>query len=150
MNAIIERLKEKLREKGYKMTPQRRAILEVIASHPGEHLSTEEIYEFVKSNNQPDIGLATVYRTLILFADLNMISKIHLDDGLVRYEMILENEIHQHHHLICGNCGGITEVMGDWLDEIVERIENLHQFKITDHKLIMYGICKDCRTDLNE
>ncbi len=150
MNTMIENLKEKLRENGYKMTPQRRAILEVIADNPGKHLSTEEIYEYVKADNQPDIGLATVYRTLILFVDLNMISKIHLDDGLVRYEMMLDDELHQHHHLICGNCGEIIEVMEDWLDKIEERIEKLYQFKITDHKLIMYGICKNCRVDLNE
>ncbi len=142
---IIDKLKDKLRQKGYKMTPQRRSILEIIASNPGEHLSTEEIYEKVKTHNQPDIGLATVYRTLILFADLNLISKIHLDDGLVRYEMILENEVHQHHHLICENCGGIIEVKDDWLDDIEKKIENNHDFKITDHKLIMYGICKKCK-----
>ncbi len=147
MNEVIDKLKDKLREKGYKMTPQRRSILEIIVSNPGEHLSTEEIYDKVKTHNQPDIGLATVYRTLILFADLNMISKIHLDDGLVRYEMILENELHQHHHLICANCGNITEVMDDWLDDIEKKIEDSHDFKITDHKLIMYGICKNCRVD---
>ncbi len=150
MNSAVDNLKDKLREKGYKMTPQRRSILEIIASNPGKHLSTEEIYEKVKVHNQPDIGLATVYRTLILFADLNMISKIHLDDGLVRYEMILDNEVHQHHHLICANCGGITEVMDDWLDDIEQKIEENHDFKITDHKLIMYGICKHCRKDIEE
>ncbi len=148
MDFSIDTLKNKLRERGYKLTPQRRAVLDVILANPGEHLSTEEIYELVKKNNHPEIGLATVYRTLILLAELDVISKLNLDDGLVRYEINLNDDHHHHHHLICTSCGKVIEVVEDLLDELEARIEKDHEFEIYDHKLKFFGICKECKKGL--
>ena len=104
---------DKLKKKGYKFTPQRRAILEVIYGNPGNHLTSEEIYDLVKVKS-PEIGLATVYRTVQLLVELDILSKLNLDDGFVRYELDTHDEDeHHHHHLICTECGKILEVKED-------------------------------------
>lgn len=147
MLVSFETLKDKLKEKGYKLTPQRKAILDVVMANQGKHLSTEEIYDIVRKDC-PDIGLATVYRTLLLLSDLEVLSKMNLDDGCVRYELNLHEDDHQHHHLICSHCGEIQEVVDDLLEELETRIEQEFDFQIKDHKLKFYGICSKCKKTL--
>lgn len=147
MQISFETLKEKLKEKGYKLTPQRKAILDVVMANQGKHLSTEEIYDIVR-RDCPDIGLATVYRTLLLLSDLDVLSKMNLDDGCVRYELNIHEDDHQHHHLICSNCGDILEVVDDLLEDLETRIEAEFDFQIKDHKLKFYGICSKCKKTL--
>ncbi len=140
----FEIIKAQLKAKSYKLTPQRRAIMDVILNNQGEHLSTEEIYDYVKVNC-PDIGLATVYRTLQLLSEINILTKLNLDDGLARYEMNVNQNEHQHHHLICVKCNKIIEFKVDLLDELEKKIEGELQFKIKDHKLKFFGTCADCQ-----
>jgi len=135
--------KEKLKSAGYKLTPQRIAIIDAISSNKGKHLNTEEIYDIVKQRN-PEMGLATVYRTLQLLEDLEVVSSINLEDGCIRYELYRTGE-HNHHHLICSKCGEVIEVEGDLLDELEDKIEKEYHFKIVDHKLKFYGFCSKCR-----
>lgn len=140
----IEILKEKLKNTGFKMTPQRRAIIEVLIKNDSEHLSSEQIYDLVKLDC-PEIGLATVYRTMQVLDEVGIISKLSLDDGCIRYEINLKkDESHNHHHLICKKCAKIIEVKEDLLDEIEKSIENLYKFKIVDHDVKFYGICENC------
>ncbi|MEE0728856.1 MAG: transcriptional repressor, partial [Clostridium saudiense] len=80
VNVDIELLKENLKQKGYKLTPQRRAIVDIIIEKEGEHLTAEEIYDEVKKVC-PDIGLATVYRTVSLLEVIGVIFKLDLNDG---------------------------------------------------------------------
>jgi len=142
-NEKIENLKLILKEKGYKLTPQRRSILDEIIKNEGSHLTTEEIYDLVKVNC-PEIGLATVYRTVQLLEEMGVLYKLDLDDGCCRYELCDEDESHQHHHLICQNCGKVIEVEGDLLEELEQGIEKKYNFKIKNHSLKFYGICDNC------
>ncbi|PAB61408.1 transcriptional repressor [Anaeromicrobium sediminis] len=139
----METVKDRLKEKGYKLTPQRRATLDTIIENKGKHLSTEEIYDIVKEKC-PEIGLATVYRTLQLLDELDIISKINLDDGCSRYELNDDDDNHQHHHLICTKCGAIIEVGVDLLDELESEIERNYNFTISDHKVKFFGHCSKC------
>ena len=86
VNIDIEALKESLKQKGYKLTPQRRSIVDTIVDSEGKHLTAEEIYDEVKKKC-PEIGLATVYRTILLLEEIGIVSKIHLNDGCSRYEL---------------------------------------------------------------
>ena len=100
-NRTEELLKEKLREKGLKVTNQRILILSVLEQNKGRHLTAEDIYELV-TQEHPEIGLATVYRTIQLLWDMQLIDKINLDEGCVRYEIghLLDGgSKHNHHHL---------------------------------------------------
>jgi Fur family ferric uptake transcriptional regulator len=138
-----EELKTKLKHKGYKLTPQRMAIIEIIYKSQGEHLTAEELYDIVKVPC-PEIGLATVYRTIQMLEEIELINKLTLEDGCNRYELNNEDEVHQHHHLICKNCGKVIEVKGDLLDSIEETIEKEYKFKIENHKVKFFGLCEEC------
>lgn len=139
----IGKLKLNLKENGYKLTPQRRAIVNVIIRNEGRHLTTEELYDLVKVEC-PEIGLATVYRTVQMLEAIGVVCKLDLNDGCNRYELVHEEENHQHHHLICTVCNSVIEVKGDLLDTMEHEIEDEYKFKVKNHSLKFYGICSDC------
>ncbi|MGE5629283.1 MAG: Fur family transcriptional regulator [Solirubrobacterales bacterium] len=139
----IEKLKTNLKEKGYKLTPQRRSIVDTIIKNEGSHLTTEELYDLVKIEC-PEIGLATVYRTVQLLEDMGVVCKLDLSDGCSRYELVHEEETHHHHHLICTVCNKVIEVEGDLLDSLEHDIEEKYEFCVKNHSLKFYGICKEC------
>lgn len=141
-----------LKEKGLKVTKQRVQILEALALRPEVHLTAEEIYDLVRADS-PEIGLATVYRTIQLLLELHLIDRINLDDGYVRYEigdMGTKGTGHHHHHLICLECGKVFSVEDDLLDELEGKIERTTGFKIVDHEVKLYGYCKECGGKLIE
>lgn len=143
MKKIIGDVAEKLRANEYKLTPQREHILRVLLEHKDEHLSAEEVYQLVKER-APDVGLATVYRTLELFSNFDIIHSIDFGDGRKRFEFGAATEGHHHHHLICTRCGKIIEVAEDLLEELEERVSKKYKFEISNHELKIFGRCKDC------
>ncbi|NLO40117.1 MAG: transcriptional repressor [Ruminiclostridium sp.] len=145
MFSLIQKdeLSQLLREKGYKITKQRKAVLDIVMEHDGEHLSSQEIYELVKQRC-PDVGVATVYRTLPVLEELGYVYAVDLEDGCTRYELQKKEQIHRHHHLLCESCGKVTEVEDDLLDEIEDKVFSKYGFTIKDHKVKFYGVCKDC------
>lgn len=143
MDKYLEIIKNKLKAKGFKLTPQRKGIIETILASKGEHLSIEEIYNIVKETC-PEIGLATVYRTIQILDEVEVVSKLDLYDGCIRYEINLDEESHSHHHLICQACGKIFEVKEDLLEILEENVEKNYNFKILNHDLKIIGICEEC------
>lgn len=133
-----------LKENGYKLTNQRRVVLEALYQRGGEHLTAEEVHGIVKNVN-PEIGLATVYRTLQLLSELGLIDKLNLDDGIVRYEIGEMDTKHRHHHLICEACGSIDGVEDDMLDALEDAFSKKYGFKVTDHVAKFYGVCSKCQ-----
>lgn len=139
-----ERFKKMLREKGLKVTNQRLLVLEIMAAHPGEHLTVEEIYELVKKQ-YPDIGLATIYRTVQVLIDLHVIDRISFDDGFARYELEdNEPDSHRHHHAICRECGQVMSFEDDLLDNLEQALYDALGFAVTDHEVKLYGYCRTC------
>lgn len=136
-------LKGDLKKRGFKLTPQRRAVVDTIIANEGKHLTAEEIFDEVKKNC-PEIGLATVYRTIQLFEQIGIVSKLQLNDGCSRYEIVHSDETHKHHHLICNICNEVIEVEDDLLDELEDRIRDKYHFTILDHSVKFYGICEKC------
>ena len=139
----MNRIKELLKAKGYKLTPQRRATLDVILQNEGKHMSTEEVYAEVKKVC-PEIGLATVYRTMLLLEEMQILLKHNFDDGRNRYELNHPEEDHHHHHLICKKCGKVIEVEEDLMEELENKIQEKYKFVIEDHKVQFSGYCSDC------
>ncbi len=140
---MFANVEQTLKKSGYKVTPQRRIVLKAISENADEHLSSEEIFNIVKVTN-PEIGLATVYRTLQLFTRLGILSRLNLDDNISRYELILEDEAHTHHHLICDRCGKIYEVHEDLLDALEQHVKEKYGFEVRNHKLKFFGVCSNC------
>ncbi len=151
MTDMQERFKALLKQNGLKVTTQRVAILEVLSNRPDEHLTAEEIYDCVKEMF-PDIGLATVYRTIQVLSELKLIDKLNLDDGYTRYEIgnrNLENKSHHHHHLICLECGQVFTFQDDLLEKLEDKIEETMGFTVVNHEVKLYGTCCECNKHLN-
>ena len=140
----LDRLKELLIKNGYKVTKQRELIFDTLVKSEDSHLSPEELHEIVNLKDK-DIGIATVYRTLLLFEELGIVYKLDFDDNRYRYEIVSEDEKHHHHHLICSSCSKVIEVKGDLLDNVETDIEKTYNFKIKDHDLKFYGLCSECQ-----
>ncbi len=143
MSNLHDEFKKQLKDGGYKITTQRKAVLAVIVEHEGKHFSAEETYDIVKEKC-PEIGLATVYRTLVIFDRIGIIYKINFDDGFIRYELNRNKDDHSHHHLICMKCGDVSEVHEDLMGTLEEEILIKNNFMVKDHKVKFYGYCKNC------
>ena len=151
MSISQEKFKEMLKEKGLKVTNQRLLVLQVLAEHGDEHMTAEDIFELVKED-YPENGLATIYRTVQLLLDMQLVDRIMLDDGCVRYEIgdfldEQEGHRHHHHHLICTECGSVSAFRDDLLEDLEAYIEKETGFQVTDHELKFYGVCKKCREE---
>ena len=142
----VKDLRGKLAERHYKMTPQRKEILQVfIDSGEGNHLSAEEVYELLRKKDF-DFGLATVYRNVELLTSLNVLMKVNFDDGCVRYELNSGNSTeHRHYHLICLNCKKVIEFKEDLLDDLENLISEKSNFQITNHEVKFFGYCSECK-----
>ncbi len=135
-----------LKEKGLKVTKQRLAVLEALEEQEDRHMTTEDIYHLVRKEF-PEIGIATVYRTVQLLLEMQLVDRIELNDGCVRYEIGRQfsgEKGHYHHHLICESCGKIVSFEEDLLDELERQIWEKTGFQVWDHELKFYGRCKDC------
>ncbi|MBR0575536.1 transcriptional repressor [Proteiniclasticum sp. BAD-10] len=144
----IKKITNKLKKSGYKLTPQRQCIVDTIMANVGKHLTVEEIFDIVKVK-RPEIGLATVYRTVVLMHEQGLITRLDLVDGTARYELAREDEHHTHHHLVCLKCSRVIEFMDDLLDPLEEEIGRRYEFKVLDHSLKFYGICNECAKEEN-
>lgn len=133
--------REYIRRKGLKSTRQRDVILDAFLSSE-RHMSIEELYLKLRAKH-PNIGYATVYRTLKLFAESGIAREIQFGDGQTRYEHVIEGE--HHDHLICTSCGAITEFENDTIEKLQDEIAASHGFLIETHKMELYGQCANCR-----
>jgi Fur family transcriptional regulator, ferric uptake regulator len=148
METRIERIKKQLHSSSYKLTPQREATVRVLLENEEDHLSAEDVYLLVKETS-PEIGLATVYRTLELLTELKIVDKINFGDGVSRYDLRQEGAMHFHHHLVCIECGGVEEIQEDLLEDVEAIVEAKWKFKIKDHRLTFHGICHQCQEKNN-
>lgn len=144
MNPRIDFIKKQLYSANYKLTPQREATVRVLLENEQDHLSAEDVFLLVKEK-APDIGLATVYRTLELLLELKIVDKINFGDGVFRYDLRKDGDIHFHHHLVCMHCGAVHEIEEDLLFDVEKVIEGDYGFKIKDHRLTFHGICSKCQ-----
>ncbi len=133
-----EYVKKVLKDNGYKFTNQRVKIYKVFVDNMNKHLTTEEVFKIV-SKIDPEIGIATVYRTVLLFNELGLISQISFGDNITRYEIKLNNNGHNHHHLICLGCGKVQEVKIDLLDDIEKEVDK----KAEEEKKALGGDIRD-------
>jgi Fur family ferric uptake transcriptional regulator len=133
-----------LRRRGYRVTPQREAILRVFEGLPeGTHLSAEALHERLRENEQ-GIGLATTYRTLRLLVSMGFLRELNLSDGQRHYEMN-EAQGSPHHHLICVACNRAVEFDRADLHELGRAIAADNGFALLDVQYKIYGTCAACQ-----
>ncbi len=143
----MEKAKEALRsfieKKNLRHTYQRELLIEELYFNKG-HMTPDEFYDKIKSK-YPEIGKATVYRTLKLFEEAKVISKVEFGDGKVRYELFSDKK--HHDHLICEICKKSIEVIDPQIESLQVKLADVHGFRLTGHRLNLYGICKDCQKE---
>lgn len=140
---IYEGIKGKLMRAGYKLTPQREMTLEILLSNRTERMTAEEVFIAVKEVS-PSIGLATVYRTLDILFELDIVLKIPFPDGMSRYDLNITTSEQHLYYLLCLKCGKINEIKEPLIEDVKKRVENTNQFKISTHHLTFHGTCKEC------
>ena len=123
-------------EKGLKMTEPRKVIARVL-SDATDHPDVEALHRRVRDLD-PSIFIATVYRTMKLFEDTNIVSKRDFGDGRARYEEIQGDEDH-HHHLIDVRTGEVIEFYNEELENLKVKIANELGYELVDHHLELFG-----------
>ncbi len=148
-NNVMDTLRNRIREHKYKFTNQRQIILQAFLDSSEKHLSAEDIYAAVK-DREPELGLATVYRSLELFTTLELLKKLDFGDGRSRYELNDRLPEHSHHHLLCLSCGKVEDFTCDGLAAMQKKIAVKKGFRVVDSQLKIYGYCEACRKERGE
>ena len=132
--------RDELKGVGLKVTLPRMKILDLLEKSDQVHVSAEDVYRQLLEMGE-DIGLATVYRVLTQFEGAGLVKRHHFDTGHSVFE--LERGDH-HDHLLCIKCGRVEEFIDEMIEKHQKSIAKQRGFTITDHSLVIYGICKQC------
>ena len=138
----MQSMVSKLREHSFRITPQRLAVLRVLAASEG-HPSVERIYETVRQKF-PTTSIATIYKTVNLLKQINELLEISFPDGSNRYDGY---KPFPHPHVICIRCKKIVDLDLDSLDEMEKEVALETNFKILNHRLDFFGICSNCMAE---
>ena len=139
---IINQLKQIIKNKGLKYTKQREIIFETILNSD-EHLNADELNSIISKDYPTEkIGIATIYRALAFLEESNLISSIALDKDGKKFE---PNTKTHHDHLICVKCNQIIEFLDTQIEKKQEQIAKENGFKLLNHTMYLYGICKECQ-----
>ena len=130
-----------IKKAGLKITLPRLKVLEILEVSEQRHMSAEDVYKALLLMGE-DIGLATVYRVLTQFEDAGLVSRLSIDGGHAVFE--LEDGVH-HDHLLCVSCNQIEEFVDEVIEQRQRAIAEENDFKMTEHSLYIYGICKQCQ-----
>ena len=136
----LELILKKLKETGHRITPQRIAILQILAESRG-HPSVEDIYEKVRVNF-PTTSLATVYKTITVIKELGEVLELEFSYGHNRYD---GNNPYPHPHLICMKCREIVDPDLSSLADLTQELTADTGYNILSHRLDFYGICPKCQ-----
>lgn len=128
-----------LKVAGHRITPQRLAILGVLA-HDHGHPGVESIYEKLQSE-YPSMSLATVYKTIVLLKELKQVQEVRTTEHGVRYD---GRNPEPHIHVVCRNCDRVLDVAGKDFEELVAEVGRRAHCRITGHSIVLYGICEAC------
>lgn len=129
-----------LRERGFRITPQREMVIGIIA-HANRHLSAEEIFSELEKQSQAT-NLATVYRTLDMLWEQGFACRNDLSEGKIVYATFQHGP---HIHLVCRHCNNIIEADPEILDPLGEHIYAKHNFKADLQHISIFGICPECQ-----
>ncbi|WP_458701101.1 Fur family transcriptional regulator [Sulfurospirillum sp. 1307] len=141
-DSLLVRFKDILKHNSLKFTKQREAVLKTLYNHD-EHFTPESLYLLIKQE-YPNlgVGIATIYRTLNLLEESGIVTSLSFGSSGKKYE--LGNKPH-HDHIICTNCGKITEFSDDEIEKKQLEIAFKYNFKLTGHIMQLYGVCETCQ-----
>ena len=134
--------RERLHSRGLRWTPQRRAILEVLAATDG-HITGGELVERCRQRD-PETTASTVYRTLNVLEELGLVRHSHGHDGREEFHVLPETE---HGHLVCESCGASTELGSEAVRRLLDALEAQSGYRIDLNHLAIAGLCAACQLD---
>ena len=131
---------DRLHAQGYRLTPQRHLILDIVRKTK-THITPEQVYAKVHLQN-PAISRATIYRTLDFLCEQRLIHALHWGDRT--YYEIADDE--PHHHLICRHCNAVEQIDHTTFARLIETIDRQHHFSVDMDHVALFGLCRQCRS----
>ena len=132
LDLIIQRLELR----GHRITDSRRRVLEALVAAPA-HFTVDDVLRLA-----PDVGRATVFRTMKLLQDLNVVCRVLMENGSLHYRLSTRGH---HHHLVCRQCGRVEDFSTCDVASVVEQLTRNTEYEIEGHWLEVYGRCSACR-----
>ncbi len=132
----IQLIVERLEMRGHRITRSRRRVLNAVQEQPA-HFTVDDVI-----HSTPGVGRATVFRTIRILLDLNLVCRILLDDGALHYRMSTRGH---HHHLVCVDCGQVEDFTKCDVEPLVRELAKATEYEIEAHWLEVYGRCRVCR-----
>jgi len=143
---LLEEFKTLLKENNLKFTTQRESVFKTLFEYD-KHFSPEDLYNLLKKKHpNSNIGMTTVYRTLNLLEENKLVTSISFGIAGKKYEFGYKSH---HDHLICEACGKIEEFEDETIEKLQEKIAKMRGFKMTEHVMQLFGICKECQVNQN-
>lgn len=130
-----------LHSAGLKVTVPRMKILEILQNAERRHMSAEDVFKTLLEAGE-DVGLATVYRVLTQFEDAGLVRRHNFEGGHAVFEL---DQGEHHDHLVCVECDDVTEFVDESIEKRQAMIAEKAGYLMTDHELVIYGVCKKCR-----
>ena len=137
----LKKFKKILKEENLKMTPQRVEVFRQVCDS-NEHQESEEIFISLRKRDV-SVSRATVYRTMDILYQHDLVQRMDIGDGKWRYEHWLD--CNQHDHLICIRCGTIVEFINTQIEEIQNDVAEKFDYELVRHVHQLFGLCKQCR-----
>ena len=135
----VEEVLARMREAGGRATPARRLLLRVLFSE-GKHRSAEELAAEVQAQ-APDVNISTIYRNLDELVRLGVVDRTYLGGGPAAYHLASAT----HGHIVCEQCGAMTEVPDELFDDLARVVATRYGFAIAPHRFAVTGLCANCQ-----
>jgi len=132
----LELIVQRLELRGHRITGSRRRVLEALVAAPA-HFTVDDVLGLV-----PEVGRATVFRTMKLLQDLNVVCRVLMEDGSLHYRLSTRGH---HHHLVCRSCGRVEDFSTCDVSSLVTELARNTAYQIEGHWLEVYGRCSSCR-----
>lgn len=128
-----------LKKTGVRITPQRRAVLKFMID-ADNHPTADDVYQALAPDH-PSMSVATIYNNLKLFKETGLIKELTYGDASSRFDFNSD----KHYHIICSNCGKITDFHISGLEEVERMAANSTNYSVSHHRLELYGTCNECK-----
>jgi Fur family ferric uptake transcriptional regulator len=130
-----------IKERGFRLTPQRQMILDVL-HEAGGHCTPEEVYRRVQCKSSA-INRTTVYRTLEFLVSLGLVTTAHIQGNQVIYELASD---HPHHHIVCQHCNHVEVIDHEMVAALFTKLEEKSGYIINTDHLVLFGVCAHCQS----
>jgi Fur family ferric uptake transcriptional regulator len=137
-----ERALGELQSAGLRKGQARMAVIDLLSKQPCA-LTAPEIEAGLRRKGHR-VGLASIYRTLELLADMKLVGRLEVGQGIARYEPLVPGGDH-HHHLVCDHCGRVIPFDDDDLEQTIDRLTHKVRFQVAEHDVVLHGACRSCR-----